>query len=160
MTIRKPLVLEGIVVAQALCLPHRHSCWRLWSREDKGSRRVSTRQTKARGAILTVAAAEVCRGIAQKHRLPYHGAVTTEQRIDRLEQNVGRLAAVQDQMMDLLGLSLEGERRLATRVERMEEAHAKLEASVQRISETLQETNERLNGLIGVVDGFIRGRQP
>ena len=61
--------------------------------------------------------------------------------------------------MDLLGLSLEGERRLATRVERMEDAHAKLEASVQRISETLQETNEKLNGLIGVVDGFIRGRQ-
>jgi len=92
--------------------------------------------------------------------------MTTEQRIERLEQNVGRLAAVQDQMMDLLGLSLEGERRLATRVERMEANMERMEKNMQRIEqsdaklrETVQEIGDKLNGLIGVVDGFIRGQQ-
>ena len=44
--------------------------------------------------------------------------MTFEERLDRVEKNMDRLVTVQDQMMDVLGLSLEGQRRLATRVER------------------------------------------
>ena len=78
--------------------------------------------------------------------------MTTEQRLDRLEGNLDRLVAVQDQMMDLLGMTAEGERRLAARIERIEQADAKLR-------ETIQEIGDKLNGLIGVVDGFTRGKQ-
>ena len=99
--------------------------------------------------------------------------MTVEERIDRLEGNLGRLVAVQDQMMDLLGLSLEGERRLATRMERMEENMERLEGNMQRLAgnmerlegnmqrleTTVQEIGDKLNGLIGVVDDFIRRKQ-
>jgi hypothetical protein len=43
--------------------------------------------------------------------------MTTEQKVERLEKNLDRLADVQNQMMDLLGLTMEGERRLATQAE-------------------------------------------
>lgn len=107
----------------------------------------------------------------------YHEGMTTEERITRCEENVARLAAVQDQMMDVLGLSLEGERRIATRVERIEESfqesqermarveqarlefHQEFEEGMAKLRETVQEIGDKLNGLIGVVDGFIRGKQ-
>ena len=113
--------------------------------------------------------------------------MTVEERIDRLEGNLDRLVAVQDQMMDLLGLSLEGERRLATRMERMEENMERLagnmqrlagnmervagnmerlegnmqrlEGNMERLETTVQEIGDKLNGLIGVVDDFIRRKQ-
>jgi hypothetical protein len=79
-------------------------------------------------------------------------SMTLEQRIDRLEGNVGRLAAVQGGMMDLLGLSIEGERRVATRVERIEESDAKLR-------DTVNEIGGRLNALIAVVGDIVRGKR-
>ena len=54
--------------------------------------------------------------------------------------------------MDLLGMTMEGERRLATRAERQEEAH-------QRLEETVHEIGERLNALIAVVDDLIRRKE-
>ena len=76
-----------------------------------------------------------------------------------MEGNLGRLVAVQDQMMDLLGLSLEGQRRLATRTERMEENMERMQGNMQRLETTVQEIGDKLNGLIGVVDDFIRRKQ-
>jgi hypothetical protein len=77
--------------------------------------------------------------------------MTTEEHIERVEKNLHRLAVVQDQMMDVLGMTVEGERRLATRMERIEELQAKAD-------HTLAEAGEKLNALIAVVDGFIRGK--
>jgi hypothetical protein len=74
--------------------------------------------------------------------------LSLEERLARTEANLHRLAVVQDEMMDLLGFTMEGERRLATRMERAEESRAKLEATVQEIG-------DKLNALIGVVDGLI-----
>lgn len=50
-------------------------------------------------------------------------------------------------MMDPLGLTVEGERRLASRMERQEEMALRLEATVVEIA-------DKLNGLIGYVDGL------
>jgi hypothetical protein len=47
--------------------------------------------------------------------------MTVEERLDRNEANIQRLAGVQDQMIDVIGLTPEGERRIATRTERLEE---------------------------------------
>jgi hypothetical protein len=47
--------------------------------------------------------------------------MTTEQKLERLEKNLDRLADVQNQMMDLLGLTMEGEARLATEQQRAKE---------------------------------------
>ncbi len=77
--------------------------------------------------------------------------MTTEERIEGMERKLRGLAKVQDEMMDVLGLTVEGERRLATRMERIEELQLKHE---QRMGEI----DEKLNALIGVVDGFIRGK--
>src|SRR5580658_3781545 len=96
-------------------------------------------------------------------------SMTTEERIERVEKNVHRLAVVQDEMMDLLGLTVEGERRLATRMEelrreneqtaaKIDDQFVKLSKIVEGIGERLAETDEKLNALIGVVDGFIRGK--
>jgi hypothetical protein len=85
--------------------------------------------------------------------------MTLEQRIDRLEGNVGRLAVVQDEMMDLLGLSLEGERRLATRTERLEENLMLIEEKDAKLRDTVNEIGDRLNALIAVVDDVVRGKR-
>ena len=91
--------------------------------------------------------------------------MTTEEHIQRIEKNLHGLAAVQDQMMDLLGMTVEGERRLATRMEQIEEFrlehekfHVQHERTMKEIDLKLAETGEKLNALIGVVDGFIRGK--
>jgi Zn-dependent oligopeptidase len=89
--------------------------------------------------------------------------MTVEERLSRTEANLERLAAVQDQMMDLLGFTMEGERRLATRMERTEATvqqigdnlHA-LASAQAKLDRTVQEIGDKLNGLIGVVDGIIR----
>ena len=89
--------------------------------------------------------------------------MTVEERLARMEKNLEGLAAVQDQMMDLLGFTIEGERRLATRVERMEEEQEKFTQGMSEFAQgmselrsTVHEIGDNLNGLIGVVDGFIR----
>ena len=105
--------------------------------------------------------------------------MTTEERIERLEKNLDGLAKVQDQMMDVLGVTIEGQRRLATRTERMEQSHletvqtlAKLSDKVSEIgdkvseigdkvsdlSDKLSETDDKLNALIRIVDGIVRGK--
>ena len=65
--------------------------------------------------------------------------------------------------MDLLGLTIEGEHRLATRTERLEqtmqnvgEKLAQMGEKLTRLEETTQEIGDKLNGLISVVDGIIR----
>ena len=47
--------------------------------------------------------------------------MSIEDRIARMEKNMEALVRVQDEMMDLLGFTVEGERRLATRQQRTEE---------------------------------------
>ena len=75
-------------------------------------------------------------------------------------------------MMDVLGLTVEGERRLATRMQEIEELRREHEQRMKEIDLRLveisgqiaktvvthAETDEKLNALIGVVDGFIRGK--
>ena len=61
--------------------------------------------------------------------------------------------------MDLLGLTVEGERRLATRLARLEESHAEFEQNMAKISTTVAEIGDKLNALINIVDGSIRGKQ-
>ena len=46
--------------------------------------------------------------------------MSIEDRIARMEKNMEALVRVQDEMMDLLGVTVEGERRLATRQQRTE----------------------------------------
>jgi hypothetical protein len=91
--------------------------------------------------------------------------MTVEEHIERMEVKLRGLAKVQDEMMDVLGLTVEGERRLATRMERSEEwrqeheqLHQQHEQRMREIDATLLEIGEKLNGLIGIVDGFIRGK--
>jgi hypothetical protein len=98
--------------------------------------------------------------------------MTTEERIERTEKNLHRLAVVQDEMMDLLGMTVEGERRLATRTEEMQELQLHHDRTMKEIDVKLAESavkhveidvqlaeiGEKLNALIGVVDGFIRGK--
>jgi hypothetical protein len=92
--------------------------------------------------------------------------MTVEQRLDRTEANLGRLAAVQDQMMDLLGMTMEGERRLATRAERMDEEMKHFEAGQKalqdghrELQDLVHEIGDKLNGLISVVDDMIRRKE-
>ena len=73
-----------------------------------------------------------------------------------MEKNLDSLAKVQDQMMDLLGFTMEGERRLATRAQRHDEAMAEIDAKLIQIEQTVSEIAGKLNGLIGVVDGWVR----
>ena len=82
-----------------------------------------------------------------------------DDRITRLEVNLGRLAAVQEQMMDLLGMSIAGEQRLAALTDRHESTIREIDDRLNRLTATVQEIGDKLNGLIGVVDGFIRGKQ-
>jgi hypothetical protein len=95
--------------------------------------------------------------------------MTTEERIERTEKNLHRLAVVQDEMMDLLGLTVEGERRLATRMQQIEELHREhqqkheqrmdeIDVTLVKIGHMHAEIDEKLNALIGIVDGFIRGK--
>ena len=83
--------------------------------------------------------------------------MTTDERIDQLEIKVKRLAVVQDEMMDVLGLSLEGERRLATRTERLEEAREQDDARHAKLENLVHEIGDKLNALIAIVDGMIQG---
>jgi hypothetical protein len=98
--------------------------------------------------------------------------MTIEEHIERMEFKLRGLAKVQDEMMDLLGLTMEGERRLATRMERSEEFRLRheekmveidaqtveIKRTLTEIGHKLAETDDKLNALIGVVDGFIRGK--
>jgi len=77
--------------------------------------------------------------------------MTTEQRLDRVENNLARLVAVQDQMMDVLGMTVEGERRIATRTERLETTVREISDKVNGLIEVVHEMSDKLNGLIEVV---------
>jgi hypothetical protein len=85
--------------------------------------------------------------------------MTTEERIERAEKNLHRLAVVQDEMMDLLGLTVEGERRLATRMEEHDRTMKEIDVKFAESAVKHAEMDEKLNALIGVVDGFIRGKR-
>jgi hypothetical protein len=78
--------------------------------------------------------------------------MTTEQKVERLEKNLDRLADVQNQTMDLLGLTMEGERRLATQAGVAKQKH-------ERLEEIVAEIGDKLNGLIGYVGGLGRSEQ-
>jgi ABC-type transporter Mla subunit MlaD len=80
--------------------------------------------------------------------------VTTEQKLERLEKNLDRLADVQNQMMDLLGLTMEGERRLATQMERSNQRMDRIDQRLEHLTETVSEIGDKLNGLIGYVGGL------
>ena len=80
----------------------------------------------------------------------------TEERIARTEKNVDALARVQDQMMDLLAITVEGERRLATRLERTEESLSSVTRHLDELAGKLSEMASKLDGLIEVVDGIVR----
>lgn len=71
--------------------------------------------------------------------------MTLDERVAHMEQTVDQLVSIQERSLDLLGLSVEGQRRIAERTARLES--------------TVQEMGDKLNGLIDVVDGFIRGRK-
>jgi hypothetical protein len=85
--------------------------------------------------------------------------MTVEERLDRNEANIQRLASVQDQMMDVLGLTLEGERRIATRTERLEETVQQFGEGLIALREQVHEIDGKLNALISVVDEMIRRRE-
>ena len=85
--------------------------------------------------------------------------MTVEERLDRNEANIQRLASVQDQMMDVLGLTLEGERRIATRTERLEETVQHFGEGLIALREQVHEIDGKLNALISVVDEMIRRRE-
>jgi hypothetical protein len=85
--------------------------------------------------------------------------MTVEERLDRNEANIQRLASVQDQMMDVLGLTLEGERRMATRTERLEETVQQFGEGLIALREQVHEIDGKLNALISVVDEMIRRRE-
>jgi hypothetical protein len=83
--------------------------------------------------------------------------MTTEVHIRRMERKLRGLAKARDEM-DVLGLTAEGERRLATRMDWSEELHREHEQRMHELDFKLAEMGEKLNALIGVVDGFIRGK--
>jgi hypothetical protein len=76
--------------------------------------------------------------------------MTTEVHIQRMERKLRGIAKVRDEM-DVFGLTVEGERRLATRMQQTEELRREHE-------QRMREIDEKLNALIGIVDGFIRGK--
>jgi hypothetical protein len=84
--------------------------------------------------------------------------MTTEERIEGMERKLRGLPKVQDEMLDVLGLTVEGERRLATRMEQIEELHREHDKRMIEVDIRLVEIGDKLNALIGVVDGFIRGK--
>ena len=84
-----------------------------------------------------------------KQLVLYDHPMTIEERISRIEKNLEGVTSIQEKMMDLLGLTVEGERRLAARAE----AHEK---AIARIDQSLAEITDKLNGMIGFMDGFIR----
>jgi hypothetical protein len=96
--------------------------------------------------------------------------MTTEEHIQRSEQKLLGLTAAHRRLTDLLGMTDEGERQLATRIEQTQEFRVQQEESRARREEfrlhheramkeidlTHAAMNDKLNALIGVVDGFIR----
>ena len=97
----------------------------------------------------------------------YNDCVNIEERLGRIESNVERLAVAQERlsnvivvMMNALETSAEGQARLAARVERSEQNFVRLENLVAQISEKVSEISDKLNGLIGYVDGMKRDDRP
>jgi hypothetical protein len=76
--------------------------------------------------------------------------MTTEVHIKRMERKLRGVAKVRGEI-DLLGLTVDGERRLATRMQEIEQLH-------REHDRRMVEIDEKLNALIGIVDGFIRGK--
>ena len=87
----------------------------------------------------------------------YHEGMTTEVHIQRMQRKLRGLAKVRDEM-DVLGMTVEGERRLATRMEEVEELRGETDRTIAKIVSMHAETDEKLNALIDIVDGFIRGK--
>jgi hypothetical protein len=78
--------------------------------------------------------------------------VSIDERLDKLESRVDRLTAMQARMMDVLELTVEAQARHAERLKEHE-------ATWKRIDTALAEATEKLNALIIVVDGFMKGKQ-
>lgn len=88
-----------------------------------------------------------------------------EQRLDRLEANLGRLTGVvellaesqesivrrQQESLDLIGLTVHGQAQIASRQQQMDAAQL-------RLDQTVAEIGDKLNALIAVVDQRIRGK--
>jgi predicted nuclease with TOPRIM domain len=92
--------------------------------------------------------------------------MSVEERLDQFDQDLQRTKArlrelkqVQEEMLDVLGITVEGQQRLATRVERSEEDFAAIRETIRDITVKHREIDDKLNALIDVVDGFIRGKQ-
>jgi hypothetical protein len=92
--------------------------------------------------------------------------MTVEEHLDRTEAKLQRLAKVGAKTMDLLGLTMEGERRLETRGERVgeyqlrtEENRLRMEEGQRRLRETLHEIGERLNALRTAVEQLTRRKE-
>lgn len=89
-----------------------------------------------------------------------------EQRLDRLEANLGRLIGVvellaenqetivrtQQESLDLIGLTVQGQAQIASRQQQMDAAQL-------RLDQTVAEIGDNLNALISVVDQVTRGKQ-
>lgn len=102
-----------------------------------------------------------------------------EQRLDRVESNLGRLTGVvellatnqealarnqqttarnletivrtQQESLDLIGLTVQGQAQIASRQQQMDAAQL-------RLDQTVAEIGDKLNALIAVVDQMIRGK--
>ena len=64
--------------------------------------------------------------------------MTLQEQIDKLQQTVRAIAAVQQESLDVLGMTVESQRRIAAR-----------QASLDM---TMKEIGDKLNALIAVVD--------
>ena len=76
--------------------------------------------------------------------------MSTEQRLTKVESDIARILVVVGEASEILGLTVESQRRIAERA-----AHT--EATLGQTNETLKEVADKLNGLISVVAGPIRG---
>ena|ERR1700722_20108093 len=97
----------------------------------------------------------------------YNDGVTIEERIQRIEHNLDLLAAAQDRLsninvvlMNSLETRAEWEARMAARVEQAEKDTARHDKNMTRIEATIAEIGDKLNGLIGYVDGMERDDRP
>jgi hypothetical protein len=91
--------------------------------------------------------------------------MTTEEHIRRSEQKLLRLTAAQRQLTDLFGMTGEGERHLATRIEQHEEFRLHHERTMKEIdfkraerAVKHAEMNDKLNALIDYIR--CEGRHP
>jgi inhibitor of KinA sporulation pathway (predicted exonuclease) len=82
--------------------------------------------------------------------------MTTEERFERIEATLLRIVATQEKMVDLMGVSAEGQHHFAAELAENRQRLILVEKMLTLVASNVDRMSEQIKGLLAIISGTVR----